>query len=333
MLAYTHLSPINAQENTCSEALSSATNLYNEGIIEDIPNLLNPCLEEGFTKNEKIEAYKLMILAYLFDDNQFEAEKTMLAFLKDFPEYELRPTDPIEFVYFFKTFETVPIVSFGFLLGGNLSNAVVTQTYTTGNFNDHNANDNMGIGYTLGANISRRINNRMSIHLDLLLAGYNYTFTDKIFEISEINMKESLTLFSTPVSVTYDITQNKNKAYVRLGGGINYLISSIITPSRTNIQGESGDVTGADIDMIDHRPSVNYFALAGGGYKIKIGSGELLIDGRFNIGLTDMVNDEARYKNRTLWHRYFFIEDDFLLANFGLTVGYKISLFKPVKKQ
>lgn len=332
-LAFANLSLSLGQENSCSQALSSATNLYNEGIIEEIPNLLTPCLEEGFTKNEKIEAYKLMILAYLFDDNQFEAEKTMLAFLKDFPEYELRPTDPIEFVYFFNTYETIPIISFGFFLGGNLSNAIVTQTYTTGNFNDHNTDDDMGVGYTLGANISRLINDRISIHLDLILAGYSYTFTDKIFEISEINMRESLTLLSTPVSITYNFIQNSDKPYVRIGGGLNYLISSKITPSRTNIQGESGDVTGADIDVIDHRPALNYFALIGGGYKMKVGSGELLIDARLNMGLSDMMDDNARYVNRTLWHRYYFIEDDFLLANLALTVGYKISLFKPVKKQ
>lgn len=331
-LAYLNLSISFGQQSSCSESLMSATELYNEGIIEDIPNILTPCIEEGFTKNEKIEAYKLMILAYLFDDNQYEAEKTMLAFLKDFPEYELRPNDPIEFVYFFNTYETIPIISFGFFMGGNLSNPLITQAYTAGNFNDQNAGNIIGPGYEIGLNINRKITEKITIHLDMIFAGYNYTFTDRIFDITEIKMRESSTLLSAPLSVTYEFTDMDNRPFVRLGGGVNYLLNSAFTPSRTNIQGESGDVTGADIDIMEHRQTINYYALVGGGYRVQLGNGDLTFNARMNIGLYNIVNEDTRYTNQTLWHRYYFIEDDFILTNLSITVGYNISLFKPVKK-
>ena len=64
-------------QTDCSVKLDSAQNLFENGIIEEIPQVLNPCIEEGFTREQKISAYKLIILTYLFDDNQQGAESTM----------------------------------------------------------------------------------------------------------------------------------------------------------------------------------------------------------------------------------------------------------------
>src|SRR4030042_4814203 len=69
-------------QDDCSKTLQEARNLYDLGMIDEIPKMLSPCMQEGFTRPQRIEAYKLLILAYLFDDNQFEAERTMTEFLK-----------------------------------------------------------------------------------------------------------------------------------------------------------------------------------------------------------------------------------------------------------
>ena len=74
-------------QKSCLNTLREAKELYEEGLIDEIPELLSGCMESGFTRAQRIEAYKLIILAYLFDDDQFAAEKTMDEFLKKFPEY------------------------------------------------------------------------------------------------------------------------------------------------------------------------------------------------------------------------------------------------------
>jgi len=328
----TGLTFITAQNSTCSNSLATAADLYNEGIIEEIPNLLTPCLQDGFTKNEKIEAYKLMILAYLFDDNQFEAEKAILSFLKDFPDYELMPNDPIEFVYFFKTFKTVPIFTFGFFIGGNIADPVLLNSYTTGNLNDKNNGDAIGLGYNLGIHMNKLIGEKISINIDAQLSGSSYTFIEKVYNINEIKIKEQIQNFSVPITVSYHFTQQKNKPYILLGGGFTYLASSMVIPSRSNILGESGDVTGADINILEHRNTLNYFVTAGIGYKIKLGKGQMVIDARYKMGLLNMVVPEKRYENQTLWNRYYYVQDDYLLSKYSFTIGYNYSIFKPVKR-
>jgi hypothetical protein len=107
---------LSGQED-CSSKLVEAQRLYRQGLIEDIPQLLQPCIESGFTRAQRNEAYKILILAYLFDGNQYNAENTMVDFLKKNPEYEVMPNDPVEFISLFETFRTMSVFSFGLNFG------------------------------------------------------------------------------------------------------------------------------------------------------------------------------------------------------------------------
>jgi hypothetical protein len=319
-------------QSTCTESLLSAQRLYNEGIIEEIPNILKPCLENGFTRNESIEAYKLLILAYLFDDNQFEAENAILEFLKQFPDYELMPNDPIEFVYFYKTFEVIPKVSFGFATGINLSNVQVTKNYTTGNQGDLMSSDKIGFGYNFYGNFSVYLRGRYGINSEINYGLQNYSFEDQILDFSTVKIKESVIRFTFPVSFTIDLSKSNYKPYVRIGGGISYLNETTIIPERSFSQPGRQSVVGADIDLTNHREQLNYFVTGGAGLKIIIGKGFLFIDARYNYRFLNEMKAENRYKTPELWSRYYYIEDDFLLQNYELNVGYNFSIFKAIKK-
>ena len=72
---------VKAQEG-CGFVLKRAEKLYEEGVIEAIPQLLENCMKKGFTKEEKIRAYKLLILTNLYEDRQNKADKLMLELIK-----------------------------------------------------------------------------------------------------------------------------------------------------------------------------------------------------------------------------------------------------------
>ena len=111
--------PVRSQDN-CTDALKKARRAYNEGIIEKVESQLKPCLEEGFTPEQKLEALKLIILANIYDEKTDEAEQNMLKFLEIEPEYEVNPaSDPEEFANLFGTFQTSPLWSGGILFGPN----------------------------------------------------------------------------------------------------------------------------------------------------------------------------------------------------------------------
>ena len=81
----------------CNQLLEDAREAYAAGMVELVPELLLPCMESGLTGTPKIEAYKLVINAYLFDYLPDEADKLMSDFLDENPNYEGQASDPAEF--------------------------------------------------------------------------------------------------------------------------------------------------------------------------------------------------------------------------------------------
>jgi hypothetical protein len=66
-------------QTSCSEQLRVAQRRYDEGLLDDIPKLISSCLENGFSKEEKMNAYKLLIQTYLYSDATAMADETMVA--------------------------------------------------------------------------------------------------------------------------------------------------------------------------------------------------------------------------------------------------------------
>ena len=88
----------------CTQLLEDAREAYAAGMVELVPELLLPCIEEsGFSGTAREEAYKLIINAYLFDYLPDEADKLMSAFLDENPNYEAQASDPSEFKLLLET--------------------------------------------------------------------------------------------------------------------------------------------------------------------------------------------------------------------------------------
>ena len=120
---------VKGQEQSCAFTLKEAQRLYLQGLIKDIPSMLQGCLDKGFTRQQRQDASKLIIQCLLYNDNQAAADSAMPRFLKKFPEYEISPTDPKEFVYLFNSYKNLPVLSIGVSGGANWSNVSVIESY------------------------------------------------------------------------------------------------------------------------------------------------------------------------------------------------------------
>lgn len=82
----------------CTQLLEDAKEAYAAGMVELVPELLVPCIEAGLTGAPRVEAYKLVITAYLFDYLPDEADSLMSDFLDENPDYRVQTSDQAEFV-------------------------------------------------------------------------------------------------------------------------------------------------------------------------------------------------------------------------------------------
>ena len=92
------VSELIGQEADCLERLDNAEILFNSGIFEDIPLLIEDCIEYYSEENTK-KAYRLIVLAYYMNDEVESAELAMQYLLSDYPEYKPPLGDQAEYQF------------------------------------------------------------------------------------------------------------------------------------------------------------------------------------------------------------------------------------------
>lgn len=88
LLAILVTGEVRAQENCGEFKITEAQRRYTNGNFQDVFALLNPCLENGFTTNEKAVAYKLIAQSYLAIDSLEGATISIRQMLLVNPSYE-----------------------------------------------------------------------------------------------------------------------------------------------------------------------------------------------------------------------------------------------------
>lgn len=318
---------IQAQESSCSFKLQEAESLYETGILDSIPAMLRSCLNNnGFDNEELARAYKLLILTYQFEDYQEMAELTMLKFLKDFPEYELKATDPIEFKYLYNSYQTIPSFSVGIILGGNYSMIRIIEPYTIGDPEDYQGEYTPGISFQAGLQFKKYITNEIDINLDVI-----YTNTSFDYSIEQLDhttkYKEVSSLLSIPVSATYDFKMGQLSPYLRIGASLDYMLTASADLEKINTTNIALNQKETDIDVLEDRNVMNISALAGGGVKWNIKMGYVMFDVRYHYSFMNIVNGDNRMDDLKLGS-YNYYEDDFTTHNLYFSIGWVYSFYK-----
>ncbi|MBN2682428.1 MAG: PorT family protein [Bacteroidales bacterium] len=321
-----------SQQN-CAVILKEAEKMFDNGVIEDVPSLLNDCLKNGFSKDEKLRAYRLIIISFLFDDNKEEAEAFMLELLKLEPEYEVnKVVDPSEFVSLMEKFRTLPLYSFGVFGGTNYSNINPTEFYGVHNVTKRGYDFSSGMGYQFGIRFNRYLINHVELSTEFSINQSTFEYSDSVFSFAVVTFDEKQTKLSLPLSITYQFEINKIKPYIRLGFNNSYNLNVFGTSIRKYIDNSHRDITGSDVELTQYRNRYSASALAAIGTKYKIKRGDLFFEIRYLHGLTNQTKVENRYTSPELIYKYFYIDNDFTLNNLLLSFGYTYSFYKPMLK-
>jgi hypothetical protein len=328
------ISSYSIAQKSCLNTLREAKELYEQGLINEIPQLLHDCMESGFTRAQRIEAYKLIILAYLFDDDQFAAEKMMDEFLRKFPEYEVMPNDPVEFVYLLESYQTSSYYSINFTFGPTFSNQQIIEPYSQLDRKLTSFYDKIGTGFIVHFGISRNLWKDVNGSIGLSYSINNYSQSEKTVsqindnsvDLVDLSVHESITKLDVPLTFSYRFGKGNIGYFFRLGGMISFISKANLTPVRTQ---PDIDPVSADIAINDYRRKYYFSAVAGAGLEYKVPRGFLVLDIRYNAGLQNMIAPGNRFSSP----RYFYTDDDFSLNSVSLTLGYHFRMYKSKKNR
>lgn len=323
-----------AQDSVCSGKLKYARELFSSGQIEQIPSLLDSCLQKGFSKEEKVQAYKLMVQAYLFDYNRDKAEIAMMKFLQQFPRFVAHESDPVEFVELFRSFQKLPTWGFGFNLGGNLSDISVSKSYTTENPENSKARYLGKFGFDVGLEIDRYFTNNFWISFLIRYSMLNYRRQNNLNNYQEeLIYNERMGWITTPLILNYSIGKKKFSPFFFAGGEFGYLLSARSDIKRHDFAEEFPVISNNSISVIKSRENMNIWVSGGLGLRYRINSGFWSLSIGYAHGLLPLANKSKRFSNNNMLYYYQYIDDDFKMNRYFCSVGFSKHLYKIKKKK
>lgn len=329
---------LEVQAQSCAETLNQARESFNAGHLYEIPALLKPCLDNGFNKDQKIEAYWLLTRTYLLIDDPISAEDSYLKLLKQDPEYLIDPArDPVDVVYLSRKFKTTPIFVVYGKVGGSLTSPVAINNFGTDNTSASRESYDSNLGIHIGAGGEVNINEHLSVGTELNFYTRSYKYSNILFNADKQTFIENQAGINLPLLVKYRWDFVKIRPYVYAGLGLDYLLSAKATVKLVDRVGSGSEdlteipVTGPEVNIKEQRSLLNRFAHIGAGVNYRLGYNYLVFDVRYMVGLSNIVDEGEQYNNSTLLYKYGYVDDDKRLNSLAVSVGFVKPLYKPRK--
>lgn len=245
-------------QKSCTQKLRDARTAYQEGKLNTLPALLNACIESGFSKEEKVEALRLVTLAYLFQENEQLAEKSYLKLLQTDPEFQPNQlAEPTELILLHEKFDTSPKFYFGGKLGGAYSMVQVVKP--TAAIHSELKPGYYSFSSVIGAGLffERPINLKSSANVELYFMRRALTLNKESVASAEQSFTQTITeihqWIEMPLLYNYKLIDKPTMLQATGGLAFHYLINA----------GLSSEGVGDPINNLDKLNRRNKFNMSG----------------------------------------------------------------------
>ena len=308
-----------AQDQDCLSKLDGAETLFNTGLFEEVPALLENCMEL-YSETDKQKAYRLIILANYMNDDFAAAEESMYFLLKEFPDFQPVALDLVEFQYIFNSFSVRRSLDLGVSIGPAWTSGRIIEPFSP--FSDKFTYRANGPGFFAAAYIDIPVNSLLSINTEpgYLLAKYEIRYEDAINGIYSIEQSETSSLIQLPVYAKVTFLESTMQLYAKAGFMLGYMTGAK-TQSSINTQ------PSVQRDHMDYRNRLYYFLGGGVGLKINFKKTYFFTEVDYHVSLNKTLKKETnRYDQTNLWTQGW-IDSDFGLNILSIRVGMAWSIY------
>ncbi len=326
-------------QSSCERNLNEARADYSSGNLYAIPGKLADCLEEGFSKTEKIDALRLLTLTYININQQEKARNTFIKLLNIKTDYQVKENfDPSELVSLYRKIDTeikyyIGLTFFGFTLN-NIR--VFSSDHTNPVESNHTAEYSTNISIPqVGVQFLYPLTKNWIVGADAQFQNQRYSFEEKnIYDNSSDNdYKITYNARSNGVNLNINLRYMKDyyrwKPFIEVGAAgrynLNYEIRNYINNYSKTVDDEIID----EIDISSRRVKLNFGINANLGTMIKLGEnyGEI----KFGVSnfLVRHLTAEARDPNNTytIGNGMVLLEDDITNIVYQLSFTFNIPFF------
>lgn len=331
-------------QDFCAQRLSEAEDKFERGRFYEIPDMLSLCINNGFTKEEKVRAYRLLTVTYLYLDYHSKADENYLSLLHLSPEYNVNDEiDPKELINHHKKFTTRPFVYYSVKAGMNISDYRQLVDYSLSGENNGSQKIDRSVGYNLNLGTEITLKNNILVGIEASLTRKSFQYSNVQFSIGgnggfQTNLKQNYTMVEVPVYLKYSFFKPKVSPFILVGIAPSYLLSaySVNNQKVDMTQGEEVSRDEPNIDLLNTRKQINYALIGGFGVKYKLGINYLTFELRYHSTMLNYVNKDSRYdmslgSGEIMRFGLNYIDDDFKLNHLSALIGFTYPIYRPRK--
>lgn len=328
-IVFMGLSTLQAQ-NTCTEQLTMAQRSFDDGLLDDIPRMLENCMKNGFTREEKTNAYKLLIQTYLFNEEPQKADQVMMQFLNELPNYSIAVNDPKEFINLYNTYRTDPIFKIEVRTGIVFTTPYIIEYFGPSDITTIKPDYQLKTGINFEAdfihNLTGDFDYSAGISFTLLRQGY----INKPYDYSTVEATLNHFYLGIPLAVRYNFYSGPLTLCANAGFEPVYLLRSTASITRTDNIVSEDPISGTEIftdahRMMDVRP---FFSL---GSNIDLGRDQLKVTIGYKFSVFSQLDPASFYPDISLGSKYFYFEDEMLLHHGHVSLSYIRPIYQPKK--
>lgn len=342
------VTPSFSQASNCTQVLRLVRTMYEQGRLHEVPGLAAGCLKgqgnQGFSREERKEAYRYLTLSYIYLEEPEKADEMMVQLMNTDHFYEPnKEVDPAEFIALYNKFRHDPVYRIGIKAGLNLTQPVVTNYYNVGSTGAGNGGYSMSPNLAVYAVFEKDFFrtppwNRLVLAAELGYISRGYTYSNDKLATADENPTSPISSQEFQIGQNYlDLNlmgqfKFKNtvnmQTYLGAGPGFSYLLGS--SNQASTVLGNGFTVTGSAVDDTESYKKLLFSVNLVGGIKYRFGELYLTAEARYQMGFTNVINPGSR-TNPEIAYDYQGRYNDYKINNMTITIGILYPHFKPLK--
>ena len=326
----------------CVQTLRLARATYEQGRLHEIEGQLKPCLEGGFTKDEKqlkVEGYKLLCLSYIYLEEPEKANEAMLNVLRTDPDFQINPAvDPAEFVGLYKTFRTKALFSVGLMFGPNATMPTVTENYSVSGSAAGQGKYSPKVNVQIGLVFEKHLAGKFTAAPELAFSNRSFTYSNSVlfvYDSSQTSPSASQigeiqqSWIDLNLLVQYKLGNGPLNSYVSFGPNMGMLLKATNTAET-----KFGEfvTSGSPLDIKDTYNKLGFSLIGTAGIKYKFGAIYITANVRYQFGLSKIVNEDQKSNPESIYD-YALAPNVYTQNNAAVLVGFVYPIFSPKKLQ
>lgn len=332
--------PSVVQAQDCSDRLTEAREMYEQGLYERSVQMLKNIMEAcNMSEQQTMEAQKMLAGAHYERDEIEEGDHYIKKFLKTYPRYSSGPDkDPRAFQKGLERFTVERQFSMAIQGGMNQAFPDVQELYPLWDsvayeqqYSTPQYNENPEMLLNAGISLKWHFGGHFTLSAGSEYMKMQYSRQALQNNQTMVEFKEKISAMNAPLMFEFVIPGlEKLKPGIFLGGYYRYLLTSTANLKLSSAVNNSNNTPPVDIDMLSSRREHNFGGLMGVRLAYRMGFITPFAEARYAIDLQSYVKDNKRHENSGLSNDYNYFSDDFYLNSLQASVGFAFILSRKV---